>query len=285
MIRVGPAGWAYKDWEGKVYPKPRPKDFKPLAYIARYFNTVEINTSYYGAPKPESARDWLAQVSDNKAFKFSAKLLHTFTHERNPTVDDERDVKAGLAPILEAHRLGALLLQFPWSFKNTPENVQYVVQLQKRFADYPLVLEVRHSSWIEDAFLNLLAELGIGLCNIDQPLFHRSVKPAAHTTSAVGYIRLHGRNYQNWFSAKANVRERYEYLYSLNELDPWAARVKEVQKDAEDVYAVTNNHSEGRAVVNALELASLVDQPTEWPETLAEAYPGRQNERIDKPRA
>ena len=275
MIRIGPAGWSYKDWEGIVYPKPAPRGFDRLGYIAQYFSTVEINSSYYGAPKPNSAKSWVESVQHSEVFRFTAKILHTFTHERNATKEDERDVKAGMEPLVEAGRLGALLLQFPWSFKNTPENVQYLSRLHGQFREYPLVLEVRHASWIEDSILDLLAELGIGFCNIDQPLFHRSVKPSALTTSKVGYVRLHGRNYQNWFSAKANVRERYDHLYSLDDLEPWAARVKQVAKDAEDVYAVTNNHNVGKAAVNALDLVELLQQPIKWPETLAEAYPDR----------
>ncbi len=101
---------------------------------------------------------------------------------------------------------------------------------------YPLVIEVRHSSWIEDDILDLLSELGVGLCNIDQPLFYRSVKPRVDVTSTVGYIRLHGRNYRNWFSPTADVRARYDHLYSVEELDAWADRTKQIAKEAKDTY-------------------------------------------------
>jgi uncharacterized protein YecE (DUF72 family) len=103
-------------------------------------------------------------------------------------------------------------MQFPWSFKSSPENRAYLIRLQQRFGEYPLVVEVRQGNWIEEKTLDLFMEMGIGICNIDQPLFHRSVKPAAHVTSMVGYVRLHGRNYNTWFSAKADVRERYDHL-------------------------------------------------------------------------
>ena len=202
MIRIGPAGWKYKDWEGVVYPEPAPRGFDPLAYIAEYFTTVEINSSYYGPPQPASARRWVNSVGHNRNFRFTAKLFHSFTHERKPGPTDERDYKTGIGPIAEADRLGAILIQFPWSFKNEPHNLEYLWALQKRFQEYPLVVEVRHASWITEEILDTFAALGLGLCNIDQPLFHRSVKPAARTTSAVGYVRLHGRNYQNWFLQK-----------------------------------------------------------------------------------
>jgi uncharacterized protein YecE (DUF72 family) len=258
VIRVGPAGWKYKDWDGIVYPKPKPRGFDELAYLSGYFDAIEINTSYYGPPRAQAARKWVESVASNHTFKFSAKLFHSFTHERKPALNDEKEFKDGLAPMVEVGRLGALLIQFPWSFKSSPENREYLIALQRRFSEYPLVVEIRHASWVTEEMLDLLGELGVGICNIDQPLFRRSVKPSAYVTSGVGYVRLHGRNYMNWFSKKADVRERYDHLYSLDEIDPWVSRVKEIAEDARDTYVVTNNHYLGKAVVNAVEIASIL---------------------------
>ena len=274
MIRIGTAGWVYKDWEGIVYPKPRPRGFDSLRYLADYFDTVEINSSFYGAPRPEASKKWLESVANNPHFRFTAKLFRSFTHDRKPAPSDERDFKAGIGPIAEADRLGALLLQFPWSFKNSHENWDYLVGLQKRFSEYPLVIEVRHSSWIKDEMLDLFAELGIGICNIDQPLFHRSVTPGAHVTSKIGYIRLHGRNYKQWFSRTANVQERYDHLYSLDELDSWVDRAKQIASETTDTYVVSNNHNFGKAAVNAVELRALIfGEPANAPLSLIEVYP------------
>jgi uncharacterized protein YecE (DUF72 family) len=274
VIRVGPAGWNYRDWNGVVYPKPKPRGFDELTYISEYFDVVEINSSYYGPPRPSSAKKWIESVSSNPRFRFTAKLFHSFTHERQPAPNDEKEFKEGIAPIIEAGRLGALLLQFPWSFKFSQENRQYMVALQKRFPEYPLVVEVRHASWLDKEILDLLSELGVGICNIDQPLFHRSVKPAAHVTSGIGYVRLHGRNYRNWFSAKADVRDRYDHLYSPNELDPWITRSKQIAQDAEETYVISNNHNLGKATVNALEFLSVLKgKPVPAPPQLLESYP------------
>ena len=274
MIRIGPAGWKYKDWEGVVYPRPAPRGFDALAYIADYFTTVEINSSFYGPPRPETARKWVRSVNRNPQFRFTAKLFHSFTHERKPGPDDEHDFKAGITPLMDAGRLGTVLIQFPWSFKNEPENREYLWHLQSRLREFPLVVEIRHASWITDEILDTFAELGIGLCNIDQPIFHRSVRPSAHATSSVGYVRLHGRNYKNWFSQSADVRERYDYLYSLDELEPWVARIKAIAEDASETYAVTNNHNLGKATVNALDLqAFLSGGPVKVPPVLLDAYP------------
>ena len=146
--------------------------------------------------------------------------------------------------------------------------------MQSRFNEYPLVVEVRHASWITDEVLDTFAALGIGFCNIDQPIFHRSVRPMAVTTASMGYVRLHGRNYRNWFSPTANVRDRYDHLYSLDELEPWIARVKSIAQDAEETYVVTNNHNLGKSTVNALQLHSFLSGgPVDVPPCLRESYP------------
>src|SRR5207253_5235065 len=116
------AGWKYKDWDGIVYPKPKPRSFNELEYMARFFSAVEINSSYYGPPKPAAAKKWLESVHENPSFEFTAKLFHSFTHERKPAANDEKEFKDGIEPLAAAGRLGALLLQFPWSFRNTLEN-------------------------------------------------------------------------------------------------------------------------------------------------------------------
>lgn len=115
MIRIGTAGWQYRDWEGIVYPKPRPRGFDPLAYLASFFDVVEINSSFYGPPQSNASRSWVARVADHLQFRFTAKLWKGFTHERHATASDERLFKEGIEPLADSGRLGALLLQFPWS--------------------------------------------------------------------------------------------------------------------------------------------------------------------------
>lgn len=274
MIRVGPAGWNYKDWAGIVYPAKRPRGFSEPGYLANYFDTLEINTSFYGPPRRETTQRWTEAISHNPRFKFTAKLWRGFTHERNATGEDERLFKEGVEPLFKADRLGAVLVQFPISFKNTAENMAYVRGLTARFRDYALVLEVRHTSWNDEQAIETLSELGVGLCNIDQPLLGRALKPAAHVTSVVGYIRLHGRNYKNWFSENAQSHERYDYLYTVDELDPWIDRIKAVSHEAQNTYVVANNHYLGKAVVNAAEISSILKgEPVSVPAQWIDKYP------------
>jgi len=275
MIRIGPAGWSYKDWEETVYPQKPGKNFDPLEYLARYFSTIEINSSFYRPPAVSTTKAWVKRVAANKEFTFTAKLYRLFTHERGKaTKADEKEFHEGMAPLLKAGKLGALLLQFPWSFKNTVEDRVYLAELLEKFAKYPLVLEVRHSSWNTPAMYEWLQERAVGICNIDQPVFSKSIRPAALTTSPVGYVRLHGRNYQNWFREKAPRDERYNYLYSFDELDPWLKRIKEVARQTRETYVITNNHFRGQAVVNAIEIeAALKEQRVPAPEPLFSIYP------------
>ena len=237
-IRVGVAGWSYPDWAGYVYPQRRPKGFHEATYLAQFFDTIEINTSFYAPFRPEHAAQWIERVAANPRFLFTAKLWQRFTHDVVPTappsLDDERLVRAGFDVLRDAGRLGAVLLQFPFAFHYSAESVTYLLALLKRFADYPLVVEVRHASWKTDVFLALLRERSVGFCNLDQPVIGRSLEPTAIATSSIGYVRLHGRRYDTWFSddPETPAHERYNYLYSLQELQPWADRTREVASAA-----------------------------------------------------
>jgi uncharacterized protein YecE (DUF72 family) len=261
-FRFGPAGWVYKDWEGIVYPRPKPRGFDQLRYIAEFFDAVEINSSFYGPPVARTASSWVSRVEDHERFRFTAKLWKRFTHERDKawTTGEVDQVRAGFDVMMDAQRLGAVLLQFPWSFRRSEQSREWFGDVVRTFSQYPLVVEVRHSSWLAPDFLRSLEEEGVGFVNIDQPLYHDSIGPTAHATSHVGYVRVHGRNYKDWFRDKAPVEQRYNYLYRPDELEPWAERAREIGSDpaTRDVYVVTNNHYKGKAVANALMLKSMV---------------------------
>jgi len=275
MIRIGTAGWSYEDWKGKVYPLDAGSKFDELEYLSSYIDAIEINSSFYRPPLPTAARSWARRTAHNPDFKFTAKLYKKFTHERGTaTAEDESVFRKGIEPLMKADKLGALLAQFPWSFKNTQENRDYLAKLLEKFKDYPLVVEVRHASWNKPAVYQSLEKRGVGFCNIDQPLFARSIEPSARATSKVGYIRLHGRNYENWFSESADSAARYDYLYSPEELAPWIENIRKVAETASDVYAITNNHFQGKGVVNALQIKSEIEgRKVEAPAPLLESYP------------
>src|SRR5277367_1775854 len=259
-ILTGPAGWSYADWKGIVYPSKRGRGFHEAAYLAQFFDTIEINTSFYQPPKADMCRLWLEHVAANPQFLFTAKLWQKFTHETGAGASDVAAVREGFDVLAEAGRLGAVLMQFPFSFHNTPENFARLESLAKEFSAYPLVAEVRHSSWMEKSFFEWLRESGVGFCNIDQPVIGKSMKPTERSTSRVAYVRLHGRRYDTWFSDDPATppSERYNYLYSEEELDPWAERIQHVAESGDSTFVITNNHFEGKAIVNALQLVHLL---------------------------
>ncbi len=276
LVRIGPAGWSYADWAGIVYPARRPRAFHEAAYLAEFFDTIEINTSFYQPLRPSLCVQWIDRVAANARFLFTAKLWQKFTHEAGAGAEDERAVRAGFDLLQSARKLGAVLLQFPFSFHYTPENVAYLKDLLERFADYPLVVEVRHATWNQAGFYEMLHDRGVGFCNIDQPVIGKSLKPSGRTTAQIGYVRLHGRRYDTWFSDDPTTppSERYNYLYREEELEPWAARIRKLAGHAQNTFVITNNHFQGKSVVNALQLASLlIDAKVKIPEPLRHHYP------------
>ena len=155
-VKIGPAGWHYSDWAGIVYPSRRPRGFHEWGYLAEFFDTVEINTTFYQPPKPQIVKVWLHQVAHNPYFRFTAKLWQRFTHQCYANRADESAFKEGLEPLMQAGKLGALLLQFPWSFRNTRQNREYLGGLGMQFMEYPLVVEVRHGSWNQPDIYRML---------------------------------------------------------------------------------------------------------------------------------
>jgi uncharacterized protein YecE (DUF72 family) len=287
-IRIGPAGWSYSDWAGYVYPTPRPKGFHEATYLAQFFDTIEINTSFYQPLNPEHAKQWLERVSANPRFVFTAKLWQKFTHDASATSEDERAVRAGFDVLYGSGKLGAVLLQFPFAFHRTTETTAYLEKLLKRFADYPLAVEVRHATWNDAEIFALLREHHAAFCNIDQPVIGRSLEPSEVITSSIGYVRLHGRRYDTWFRDDPEVQqhERYNYLYSREELAPWADRIKAVSEDTRNTFVITNNHYLGKAVVNALELISMLkSSKVQVPDPLRLRYPGLESIAANRPEA
>jgi uncharacterized protein YecE (DUF72 family) len=286
-IRIGTAGWSYKDWEGIFYPSGMQRNkIHPLEYLARFFDTTEINTSFYGPLKPELAKLWCRKVAGvNAGFLFTAKLYRAFTHSPiavmeptsaatiRPTDEDEIRTREGLDALASEGRLGALLIQFPVSFKNTSLNREYLDRLLRQFIEYPRAVEVRDSSWNNAETLAAFTQQNVAFCNIDQPVLGRSLAPTEHVTASIAYVRLHGRNYSEWFDSD-NRNDRYNYLYKERELEAWKQRIDNVAEKAQTTYVITNNHFESKAGVNALELKAMISgNRVPAPPTLIQKYP------------
>ena len=286
-IRIGTAGWSYKDWDGILYPpEVSRRKVHPVEFLARFFDVIEINTSFYGHIRAELGRLWCRKAAAvNPNFVFTAKLHRSFTHSPlavteptsavsiRPNDEDERLAREGLESLASEGKLGALLIQFPVSFKNTSLNREYLEQLLRQFIEYPRVVEVRHDSWDNPGTIAEFNRQNVGFCNIDQPLLGRSLSPTEHVTSGVGYVRLHGRNYDQWFDSD-NRNDRYNYLYKPTELQKWREKIEVIASKAETTYVIANNHFQAKAAVNALELKHLLGgKKIPAPETLVKHYP------------
>ena len=279
MIRVGPAGWSYADWEGVVYPRPKPRGFHPLRHLARFFQCVEINSTFYAPARAEHAITWARQVEDLPDFRFTAKLHRDFTHRERADSDEElrRDAElflAGIEPLVRSGKLAALLVQFPFSFRANPSHVRRLGRLRSLFPDQPLVLEVRHRSWVTRDSLAQITGLGYSLAYIDLPHAHDHPPEWHDPTGPVGYLRLHGRNEATWFARGVGRDQRYDYLYDPAQVGQLSEKARRISSASDETYVVTNNHFSGQAVTNGLELlANLRGTKVAAPSELVSAYP------------
>lgn len=282
ICRVRPSGWSYPDWNGIVYPRRRGRGFDELAFIADYFDAVEVNVSFYRPVPPKTSAQWVRRTAEHSRFKFTVKLHQSFTHERQAysrgAVDQWLE---GIKPLSEASRVGCLLLQFPWSFRRSPESVDWLKRLADDFGGHPLVVELRHDSWEVPETLAELHRRGISLCNIDQPQLPHCVAPSAHATGRVGYVRLHGRRADTWFAQRIESFERYNYLYSTEELDGWLPRIRQLGTQCDEVYVFANNHYRGQGPANALQIKAMLDgHKVDVPPQLVEHFPALADVRI-----
>ena len=275
-LYIGPAGWSYPDWDGVVYPKRKPGHFDFLEYIASYFNLIEINNNFYRIPAPSMCASWARRVDHHPGFQFTVKLFRGFTHGSAPA--SEQDVtafKQAIEPLQSHGRLSAVLIQFPWSFRFSPSNVRYIAGLVEWLKPYRSAVEVRHGGWGSDEALGFFKDRGISMCGIDQPLIGRSLPPSRSVSNGAGaYFRLHGRNKAEWFKPGTNRDQRYDYLYTKEELSEWVERVKEVGANVNRIHVVLNNHFRGQAVANALAIASMLSgKRVRAPSGILDRYP------------
>ena len=254
----GPAGWSYADWRGTVYPEPQPPRFNPLAFLAERFDFVEVNTSFYRVPGLALTQGWVDKTAAFPGFQFWIKLHQSFTHERKlekPVLSAFRDC---LRPLGEAGKLAGLLAQFPYSFKPDPAGREYLGELAGHFCDWPLAVEFRHQSWLEDGVLDFFRGNGLIWANIDQPQVSQSLALTALVTARdTAYLRLHGRNCKDWFSGQGRDA-RYDYSYSAVELGRLGEVVARLREQARKVFVSGNNHYKGAAVKNLLQLKEIL---------------------------
>lgn len=299
-IRIGTSGWNYPTdrgtWNGVFYPTPRPRGFDELAYYAERFDTVEVNSTFYGQPKASVTRGWVERTP--VGFEFSVKLYQKFTHPKmyakavrasaglpgplpeallSPNQADIDAFRSGIDPIASSGRLGALLAQFPPSFKGTPANRDSLASLLRAFTDYPIAVELRHRSWSDDVAgtLSLLNAFDAALVQIDEPKFRFSIQQnLLPNVRGFYYLRLHGRNAAAWWHHDRS-EDRYDYLYSAAELQPYVETAVAVRTLVKKMHLYLNNHFAAKSVANAVMIKQQLGEPLdgEYPPEFVERYP------------
>jgi len=276
MIRVGVAGWDYPDWNGIVYPQRSPPGFDRLGHLARFVDLIEVNSSFYRPVAPRVAESWFRRTERFPDFAFAAKAHRSCTHDPDAEpLEAARQTCQGLAPLHDAGRLVALLLQFPQSFHFDAAATERLERLLPAFEGWPLVVEVRHVSWESEKAGDWFARRAVGWCAVDQPRVGRSTAGVLpRVTSDVAYLRLHGRNTADWFRPEAGRDARYDYRYDTSQLQELACSARVMAGTADSLVVVQNNHFRGKALANALQMKSLLGggRPLA-PEELLAAYP------------
>jgi uncharacterized protein YecE (DUF72 family) len=273
---IGTAGWSYADWEGIVYPPKKERGSHPLTFLAAYINIVEVNSTFYRPPAVSMSLLWIKKLAGFPDFLFAVKAHQVFTHDRvHWSQKDIDSFRLGIEPLRAGKRLATLLFQFPWSFHHSDAHLEYLARLFRAFSGDPVTVEVRHSSWNHPAFYEMLAHHRVCFCNIDQPVIGQSIAPSARATIRdFSYVRLHGRNYKDWFRKEAGRDDRYNYLYSGEELEEWVERIKDLGRNTDKVFVITNNHYRGQALANALQIKNkITGQLLNIPRTMIQRYP------------
>jgi uncharacterized protein YecE (DUF72 family) len=257
-LHIGTCGFSYRDWVGPFYP-PGIKSLDMLPFYAERFGCVEIDSTYYAIPKPQLFESMDRRTPNN--FRFTVKAPGSITHvpvESEPQAADASAFRASLEPIQAAGKLAAVLAQFPHSFRPGAEGYRRLTWLREQWPDMNLIAEFRHRDWQADATLATLRELDVGWCNVDEPRFSSLMRPGSEVTSAIGYVRFHGRNYGKWWKQERAAHERYDYLYSTQELTEWLPRIAAVDEQARETYVFFNNHHLGKSATNAQQLAEML---------------------------
>jgi len=290
-LKIGTSGWSYKDWVGTFYPKTQSKTFDWLEYYSEYFNAVEVNSTYYTYINPSVVEGWINKVEDKENFLFTIKLHQNFTHIRKYSNENIKAVKINLEKLTKAERFGGLLIQFPYSFVLNKENANHIKTLVEIFSEYDKFIEVRHKSWFIERFFNFISKNRTTLCTIDQPDIGEAIGfNTLHSGESLlegqtgSYVRLHGRNKDAWLESINNFNKgqsyeqqsaRYNYLYTPGEIVELGLKIKDAMKKDKKIFIYFNNHPNGNAVVNALELINFLKGQTgvKVPETALIAYP------------
>ncbi len=255
-IYIGTSGYYYKDWKGNFYPD-KLKNNEFLNYYSNYFNTVELNFTFYSFPKSYIFRNLLTKVLQYNDFIFSVKAHSCFTHERIYSVNDLKNFLFSIEPLKTKNKLGCILFQFPYSFYFNLKNLDYLKKLLEDFFGLNKAVEFRHISWLNLNVIKTLRYYKVGFCNVDEPRLKGLLPPTDIVTDDFSYIRFHGRNSENWWNSKKSF-QRYDYMYSQKELEEWLPLTTKILSKSSQTFIYFNNHYKAKAAKSALMFINLL---------------------------
>jgi uncharacterized protein YecE (DUF72 family) len=258
-VYLGTSGYSYDDWQGKYYPEDLPRQDR-LAFYASDFRAVELNFTYYRMPTADQLTRMVAETPED--FRFTIKGHQDLTHNREGDPAPFAQFRAALAPLERVGKLGAVLLQFPYAFRNVEENIAYLEFCRHHLLDLPLVVEFRRKDWLTQRTLELLREWEVGFCNVDMPQLPGLLPRTSFITAPVAYVRLHGRNAETWWHHD-QAWERYNYSYGEQELEEWVPHLNDMADRAESLFVFANNHWHGQSVTTIQQLKMLLDRQVE----------------------
>ena len=293
-IRVGTASWTDPTLVNsrRFYPDSVRSAEARLQYYASQFNIVEVDSSYYALPNERNSYLWVERTPDDFVFNF--KVFRIFTQHPTPLNALPKDIRAQLSPELQnkgnlyyrdlpsevtddlwkrfesallpldsAGKLGVVLFQFPSWFYPGNEQREYILSSKQKLPQYRLAVEFRHNSWLNsknsDRTLTFLRENDLPFVCVDEPQgFKSSVPPVVEVTSDIGLVRFHGRNNDTWEKKGIGPAERFNYLYTEEELKPWASKIADMSKQTNEMHVLFNNCYEDKAVVNARQMSLML---------------------------
>jgi uncharacterized protein YecE (DUF72 family) len=248
---VGTSGYSYEDWVGRWYPPGTSRGDMLRLYAGR-FRTVELNFTYYRLPSVRTLESICRKLPES--YRLFVKANSETTHKRNR--DAARPFREGIEPARRAGLLAGILAQFPYGFENDAGGRDYLRKLAEDFQGYNVVVEFRNRNWSKKSTLELLRELGLGFCCVDEPYSLGLMPPVAEATTDTAYVRFHSRDKAKWYGAGA--KERYNYLYSEKELAEWTPKVQKLDDVSDAVYVFFNNCHAGHAAVNAEQFRDML---------------------------
>jgi uncharacterized protein YecE (DUF72 family) len=252
-IKIGTSGYSFEDWRGNFYPAGIAKG-KMLDHYQAYFNTVEINSTYYRIPHPAVMYNIAKKTKPE--FEFIIKANQNLTHQRKYIEEPAAEFLESIRPVIDRGQLKGILAQFPWSFKFSTGQLDYIKTCQELLQPHPLFVEFRNDSWMRRETYNTMKENGINYVSVDGPRLRGLLPPELITTGDTAYIRLHGRNSDHWWGGGSL---RYDYLYNETELQEWKEKLLRIKDKTKKAFIFFNNCHLGQAVKNARQMMRSLD--------------------------